>query len=86
MNTKIAIKEGLTIREYYVLQTLAQDGKKIISSLNCGLMTNAALTAIVDKLCYKHLIGRERCKEDRRKIYVSLTEKGQSYFANKIVD
>ena len=80
MQTNEAIKQGLTIRDLYVMQELNIGGKKTISSFRDGLMTAAALTGIVDKLEMRNLAKRVRCYEDRRKIYLELTDKGRSYF------
>ena len=80
MQTKEAIQEGLTIRELYVMQELNDSHDRTISSFRDGLMTAAALTGMVDKLESKHLIKRVRCYNDRRKIYLKLTEKGRSFF------
>lgn len=81
MQTKEAIKEGLTIRELYVMQELNDSHDRTISSFKDeALVTAAALTGLVDKLEFKKLIKRVRCFEDRRKIYIKLTEKGKGFF------
>jgi len=33
-------------------------------------------TRLMDKLCDKKLIGRERCEHDRRVVYIHITEVG----------
>ena len=33
-------------------------------------------TRLMDKLCEKSLIERERCADDRRVVYVKITDKG----------
>ncbi|RSC93743.1 MarR family winged helix-turn-helix transcriptional regulator [Tenacibaculum singaporense] len=34
-------------------------------------------TRLMDKLCEKNLIDRERCKHDRRVVYISITQQGK---------
>ncbi|MEE3999273.1 MarR family transcriptional regulator [Tenacibaculum sp. FZY0031] len=34
-------------------------------------------TRLMDKLCEKNLIERERCEDDRRVVYISITQQGK---------
>ncbi|CAM1356956.1 MULTISPECIES: MarR family winged helix-turn-helix transcriptional regulator [Tenacibaculum] len=34
-------------------------------------------TRLMDKLCEKNLIDRERCEDDRRVVYISITQQGK---------
>jgi DNA-binding MarR family transcriptional regulator len=41
----------------------------------------AGITGLIDRLEESGFVVRQRCKEDRRVIYVALTEKGQTTLA-----
>ena len=43
-------------------------------------LTPGSITQIIDKLELKNLVKRQRCKVDRRKIYVALTAKGKKIY------
>lgn len=47
------------------------------------LITKGTLTGIVDRLEQKGLVKRSACLQDRRRMYVALTNKGEKFF-NKV--
>lgn len=44
------------------------------------LITKGTLTGVVDRLEQKGLVKRKACHEDRRRMYVALTRKGEKVF------
>lgn len=73
----ISRSTGLTLPQLMVMQTL-----RIHSSLTTGelakemRLAQATVTSILDRLEKKEMIGRERGKEDKRKVWVYLTDAG----------
>ncbi|SIS94792.1 MarR family winged helix-turn-helix transcriptional regulator [Neptunomonas antarctica] len=73
----ISRSTGLTLPQLMVMQTL-----RIHSSLTTGELAKemglaqATVTSILDRLEKKEMIGRERGKEDKRKMWVYLTDAG----------
>ncbi|MCO8125339.1 MarR family transcriptional regulator [Stieleria sp. TO1_6] len=70
---------GLTLSRFNMLRSLAIAGRP----LTCGeiaermIQVVPAITSLVDQLEKQELVQRTRCTEDRRVVYVSITEKGQ---------
>ncbi|MGY5354446.1 MarR family winged helix-turn-helix transcriptional regulator [Wenyingzhuangia sp. IMCC45467] len=64
--------------QYNILRILRGAKKPITMKLVKERMIEKSpnTTRLTDKLCDKKLIDRVRCKEDRRVVYVSITEKG----------
>jgi MarR family 2-MHQ and catechol resistance regulon transcriptional repressor len=48
-------------------------------------MTSGTMTYVIDKLEKKNYIKRVRCSEDRRRIYIELTDEGISFWKEIIV-
>ncbi|MFC6234963.1 MarR family winged helix-turn-helix transcriptional regulator, partial [Leucobacter soli] len=68
----------LSMREYDVLYTLAKRGEPMrLSEVHHGvLLSQPALSRLVDRLEARGLVAREVDAEDRRAIQISLTEAG----------
>ena len=75
-------KTGLTATQFGILETLYHLGplcqKDIAQKL---LKTGGNVTMVLDHLEKKQLVVRSRETEDRRRITVSLNEKGENYIA-----
>jgi DNA-binding MarR family transcriptional regulator len=70
---------GLTSSQYNVLRILRGEGKPM-PCLEIGermIQVVPAMTGLLDRLEKQGLVRRERCTEDRRVVYVELTEKAK---------
>ncbi len=70
---------GLTPSQYNVLRILRGEGKPL-PSLEIGermVQVVPAITGLIDRLEKQGLVARQRCTEDRRVVYVALTDKAQ---------
>ncbi|MFT5523775.1 MAG: DNA-binding MarR family transcriptional regulator [Pirellulaceae bacterium] len=68
---------GLTPSQYNVLRILRGEGKPLPSLEIADRMVQVvpAITGLVDRLEKQELVKRKRCTEDRRVVYIELTEK-----------
>lgn len=68
---------GLTTSQYNVLRILRGEGKPLPSLEIASRMVQVvpAITGLIDRLEKQDLVKRERCKEDRRVVYVELTDR-----------
>ena len=74
-------KMDLTPPQYYVLATIGYSGRLPFGGIGVKMMVTVSnLTGIVDRLEQKGMVVRERDKEDRRVIYVKLTDKGSRIY------
>lgn len=72
---------GLTPPQYYVLATIGYSGTLPFGEIGAKMMVTVSnLTGIVDRLAAKGLVVRERDKQDRRIVYVKLTDKGSKLY------
>ncbi|BDB97923.1 MarR family winged helix-turn-helix transcriptional regulator [Saccharolobus caldissimus] len=73
---------GLSYFEFKVMCALDEEGKVPMSRVaEKYMLTKAGLTSIIDRLEEKNLVKRVRSEEDRRVIYVELTDKGREKLA-----
>jgi len=74
---------GLTSPQYNILRILRGEGDRLpcleIASRMVAMVP--AITALIDRLTEVKLVVRERSEEDRRVIYIGLTEKGRKALA-----
>lgn len=74
-------KSQLSASEYYALYYLSQNGQSMrLNDLgNCLSLSQSALSRLIKRLEEKEapLIGRKTCSDDKRGIYVGLTEAGK---------
>lgn len=76
---KDEICDVLTNEQYYTLRFLEQHGACTSTELSEAFYVNkSAVTSNIHRLESKGLITRERDLEDRRIVYLSLSEKGRS--------
>jgi DNA-binding MarR family transcriptional regulator len=73
---------GLSAAQFIVIATLAlADAPKSASDLCKGISYDAgAMTRMIDRLESKGLIRRHRRPDDRRVVYIELTEEGSHAF------
>ena len=77
MDTKKYLQLGLsTLREAHTLERLTE-GDLTISEIANEHLSKVSLTAIIDKFEMMRLVKRIPSKQDRRKIVLTLTEKGR---------
>lgn len=68
---------GLTLPQLIVMQTLREEGQMTPGALSKQVvLTQATVTSILDRLEKKNLVLRERGSEDKRKVWISLTDAG----------
>jgi DNA-binding MarR family transcriptional regulator len=72
----------VTAAQLIIIARLAEGGAAKSSSVLCkGISYDAgAMTRMVDRLESKGLIRRERCPNDRRVVYLELTEEGRATY------
>ena len=74
------ITEGFTARQVYVLEQLLECDRtatSISKGIGGNVLSRVSITAIVDNLESRGLVERKRVKEDRRLIFISITQAGR---------
>lgn len=75
---QLSSKCGITTPQLLVLKALNASGTMSVGALSQKVtLSQATVTAIIDRLEKRQLVQRERSSIDRRRVYVSLTEEGQ---------
>jgi DNA-binding MarR family transcriptional regulator len=78
-------KLDLTAPQFYVLATIGYAGGLPFGEIGAKMMVTVSnLTGIVDRLEEKKLVTRKRDDNDRRVVYVILTEKGVKLYKTTI--
>ena len=73
---------GLTGPQLLVLQSAARNGPLTVGQLATTIeLTQATVTPILDRLERKQLIRRDRGLNDKRKVFITLTELGRRTLA-----
>ena len=73
-------KNNLNLTEFSVLETLYLKGRQNIHQIGKSvLISSGSMTYVIDKLEKKELLQRTECPEDRRALYITLTEKGEQF-------
>ncbi|WP_405568229.1 MarR family winged helix-turn-helix transcriptional regulator [Polaribacter sp. Asnod6-C07] len=69
---------GISPQQYNILRILRGAKERVKVQIVKDRMIERApnATRLMDKLCDKNLIERERCEEDRRVVYVKITNQG----------
>ena len=71
----------LTFPQLSVISMLEKHGKQKVSELSLKIgLSDSTVSGILDRLEQKDIIRRERTKDDRRVVKISLTEKSQKFF------
>ena len=75
---------GISPQQYNILRILRGAKAKIKVQIVKDRMIERApnATRLMDKLCDKNLIERERCEHDRRVVYVKITQQGLHLLSN----
>lgn len=71
--------EGITFQQYNVLRILRRAGPRGLPTLEVGermIERTPGVTRIIDRLEAKGLVSRERCSEDRRRVWCRLSPAG----------
>lgn len=77
------INLNLTIPQMKCLCYISRHGKTNLSGLAAGIhVTPANVTGIIDRLTEQGLVDRIQDSSDRRVLWLSVTEKGESMLAN----
>ena len=74
------ITEGFTARQVYVLEQLLicdRTATGISDGIGGKILSKVRITAIVDDLENRGLVERTRSKDDRRQVFISITDKGR---------
>ena len=78
---RLAPLEVTSAQLIIIANLAAQDGRRCVSDLCKGIQYDAgAMTRMIDRLETKGLIQRERCSNDRRLVYLELTEQGRELY------
>jgi DNA-binding MarR family transcriptional regulator len=78
-------KIGLTPPQFYVLATIGYAGGLPFGEIGAKMMVTVSnLTGIVDRLEEKKVVARKRDENDRRVVYVVLTDKGTKLYKSTI--
>lgn len=75
---------GISPQQYNILRILrgAKDRVKVQIVKDRMIERSPNATRLMDKLCDKNLIERERCENDRRVVYVKITATGLELLKN----
>ena len=73
----------LTPAQYVAMRALEghPDGLKMSELAKQAQQVSATMTGVVDRLEKQNLVSRVRCGEDRRRVFVTLTESGITLLA-----
>ncbi len=71
-------EHGLTPSQYNVLRILRGEGQPLpcLEIADRMIQVVPAITGLVDRLEKEEFVRRQRCTEDRRVIYIEITDKG----------
>lgn len=84
LHSKQLVKQvGLTAPQLLIMQLLHRHGSMPSGELAQRVsLSQATVTSILDRLAAKGLVSRERSEEDRRKVFILLTESGAAKIAD----
>lgn len=73
--------KDITNNDMHIIEAIGLSGENTMSSVAKKLkITAGSLTTAVNALVRKAYVKRERSEEDRRGVYIALTEKGEKAF------
>ncbi|KTD55365.1 MarR family winged helix-turn-helix transcriptional regulator [Legionella quateirensis] len=73
---------GLTIPQIVCLYEIYENGRMTISSLSKKIyLSMSTIVGVIDRLEEKQFVNRTRDIQDRRIIYIDITEKGKEFVA-----
>ncbi|MCP5216469.1 MAG: MarR family transcriptional regulator [Pseudomonadales bacterium] len=84
LHSKYLVKTtGLTTPQILLLQAIRDKGQVTIGELaNEVNLSQATVTAILDRLEKRHLVYRKRSEQDKRKVHANLTDKATHILKN----
>jgi DNA-binding MarR family transcriptional regulator len=71
--------QGITFQQYNVLRILRRSGPRGLPTLEVGqrmIERTPGVTRIIDRLEAKGLVARERCTQDRRRVWCRISPEG----------
>lgn len=75
--------KDITNNDMHIIEAIGLSGENTMSSVAKKLkITAGSLTTAVNALVRKAYVKRERSEEDRRVVYIALTEKGEKAFCH----
>jgi DNA-binding MarR family transcriptional regulator len=78
-NRQLAAATGLTPSQLLVLQEIGEPGESSPTALSAALhFSQATITNICDRLEATGLVARQRGEQDKRRIYLTLTDAGKA--------
>src|SRR3954454_23431682 len=82
--TRLFREYGLTSSQYNVLRILRGEGKPlpILEIAQRTVTVVPGITGLIDRLEQAGMVRRQRCAEDRRVIYVAITDAGKKALAD----
>ncbi|WP_034630046.1 MarR family winged helix-turn-helix transcriptional regulator [Desulfotruncus alcoholivorax] len=73
-----AMEKGVTRNQFVLMNIINDQGRVTVSKVAEDLYVSlSAITALVDRLCRAGLVARHRSEEDRRVVWLELTEEGR---------
>jgi MarR family 2-MHQ and catechol resistance regulon transcriptional repressor len=71
---------GMRTSDFVVMETLHHKGKQTVRQIaDAVLIKTGSITYVIDKLEDKGWVTRSDCKEDRRVVYIELTQDGKNF-------
>ncbi|SHF71448.1 MarR family winged helix-turn-helix transcriptional regulator [Ornithinibacillus halophilus] len=69
---------GMKTSDFAVLEALYHKGKQTVREISEAVLINTgSITYVIDKLENKNYVERRHCSEDRRVVYIHITEEGK---------
>ncbi len=71
-------KHGMRASDFAILETLYHKGRQTIREISESvLISTGSITYVIDKLEKKELLIRTNCPDDRRAVYLEITDRGK---------
>ncbi|WP_404457295.1 MarR family winged helix-turn-helix transcriptional regulator [Oceanobacillus kapialis] len=68
---------GMKTSEFAILEALFHKGRQTVRQISEAVLINTgSITYVIDKLETKGFLEREHCTEDRRAVFIQITDKG----------
>jgi MarR family transcriptional regulator, 2-MHQ and catechol-resistance regulon repressor len=69
---------GMRTSDFEILEALYHKGRLTVREVSEAVLINTgSITYVIDKLEKKGLLERSNCKEDRRVVYIQITDEGK---------
>jgi len=77
-----SMDKGVTANQFFVMKMIGDRGQMTVSEVADGLSVSlSAVTSLVDRLHRAGMVQRRRSEDDRRVVWLELTEKGENVVA-----